>query len=144
MQMTETKARAGADVSPVQEVKQAVTGFVSDFKSFREDIQAKLQQQDERLTMLDRKSKLAARTPLATAAEIHAPHMKAFGEYLRTGDDDGLRGLEFETKSMSTLANSDGRLPCRSADLGAYPVGVAVDGVAAGRGLGGDGGIDQL
>lgn len=108
MQMTETKARAGADVSPVQEVKQAVTGFVSDFKSFREDIQAKLQQQDERLTMLDRKSKLAARTPLATAAEIHAPHMKAFGEYLRTGDDDGLRGLEFETKSMSTLVNSDG------------------------------------
>ena len=108
MQMTETKARAGADVSPVQEVKQAVTGFVSDFKSFREDIQAKLQQQDERLTMLDRKSKLAARTPLASAAEIHAPHMKAFGEYLRTGDDDGLRGLELDSKSMSTAVNGDG------------------------------------
>ena len=29
------------------------------------------------------------------------PHQKAFDAYLRSGDDDGLRGLELEGKAMS-------------------------------------------
>jgi HK97 family phage major capsid protein len=37
-----------------------------------------------------------------------APHQKAFNAYLRNGDDDGLRGLELEGKSLSTAVNSDG------------------------------------
>jgi len=36
------------------------------------------------------------------AAEVEVPHRKAFAAYLRSGDDDGLRGLVLEGKAMST------------------------------------------
>ncbi|MEM9550013.1 MAG: phage major capsid protein [Pseudomonadota bacterium] len=108
MSKTETKARTGEGLSPVQEVKQAVTGFVNEFKGFQADIQSKLQQTEERLTMLDRKSQIAARPHLAAGHDLNAPHTQAFGSYLRSGDDDGLRGLELEGKSLSTAVNSDG------------------------------------
>ncbi len=108
MGKTETKARAGEAVSPVAEVKSAVTGFMSDFKTFKDDIHARLQKQEEQLTMLDRKSLSYSRPALAAAADFDAPHQKAFNAYLRSGDDDGLRGLEIEGKSMSSAVNSDG------------------------------------
>ncbi|MEL6889169.1 MAG: phage major capsid protein, partial [Pseudomonadota bacterium] len=78
------------------------------FKGFQAEFQTKLQQTEERLTMLDRKNMTAARTPLAGAVEQGAPHQKAFNAYLRSGEDDGLRGLELEGKSLSTAVNSDG------------------------------------
>lgn len=108
MGMTEKTSRNGELVSPVAEVKSAVVDFISEFKNFQEEIQAKLQQQESRLTMLDRKSLSAARPVLATSAEIEAPHQKAFNAYLRSGSDDGLRGLELEGKAMSTAVNGDG------------------------------------
>jgi HK97 family phage major capsid protein len=108
MSKTEVKARVGEGVSPAEEVKQAVAGFMSDFKGFRDDIQTQLKQTEERLTMLDRKSQIAARPRLAQTADIIAPHQKAFNAYLRSGDDDGLRGLELEGKALSTAVNSDG------------------------------------
>ncbi|MEL6242336.1 MAG: phage major capsid protein [Pseudomonadota bacterium] len=108
MSKTEIKSRAGEGLSPAQEVTQAVQGFVSDFKGFQAEIQTKLQQTEERLTMLDRKQMTAARPPLAGATDAGAPHLKAFNAYLRSGDDDALRGLEFEGKSLSTAVNSDG------------------------------------
>ncbi|MEP5089340.1 MAG: phage major capsid protein, partial [Paracoccaceae bacterium] len=63
---------------------------------------------EERLTMLDRKSISAARPHLAGANPVEAPHQKAFNAYLRSGEDDGLRGLDMESKSLSTSVNSDG------------------------------------
>ena len=108
MSKTETKSRAGEVLSPAQDVRQAITGFVSNFKGFQADIQAKLQQTEERLNMLDRKTNTALRTPLAGATDVGAPHQKAFNTYLRSGDDDALRGLEVEVKGLSTAVNSDG------------------------------------
>ncbi len=112
MGKTETKARSGTDVSrdltPAQEVKTALADFMGDFNSFQTDISTKLQQQEERLTMLDRKTMTAARPALATAAETDAPHQKAFNAYLRSGDDDGLRGLELEGKALSSAVAGDG------------------------------------
>ncbi|SMC42532.1 phage major capsid protein [Primorskyibacter flagellatus] len=108
MSKTETTSRTGEDLSPVTQVKSAIAGFVGDFKSFQDDMSARLQQQEERLTMLDRKSHTAYRPALATSAEVEVPHQKAFNAYLRSGDDDGLRGLEFEGKAMSTAVNGDG------------------------------------
>lgn len=108
MSKTDIPALAGEAVPLVQEVKQAMTGFVNEFKGFQGEIQTKLQQTEERLTMLDRKSIIAARPHLAADINAGAPHQKAFNSYLRSGDDDGLRGLEFEAKSMSTAVNSDG------------------------------------
>ena len=108
MSKTEIKSRAGEAMSPAQEVSSAVNGFVSEFKGFQADIQTKLQQTEERLSMLDRKTNTAIRTPLAGATEMGAPHQKAFNAYLRSGDDDALRGLEVEAKGLSTAVNSDG------------------------------------
>ncbi len=97
-----------AGVSPAEDVRRAVSGFVSEFKGFQAEIETKLQQTEERMTMLDRKTMTAARTPLAGAADAGAPHQKAFNAYVRSGDDDGLRGLELEGKALSTAVNSDG------------------------------------
>ncbi|MGR3803874.1 phage major capsid protein [Marinibacterium profundimaris] len=108
MSKTEAQATGRIEAPFVHEVKQAVTGFVSEFKGFQAEIETKMQQTEERLTMLDRKSQIAARPQLAGAVDADAPHKKAFDAYLRSGDDDGLRGLEFESKSLSTAVNSDG------------------------------------
>nr|WP_260519190.1 phage major capsid protein [Aliiroseovarius sp. M344] len=86
---------------------------MSDITEFHDTISTKLQQQEERLTMLDRKSHItsqstAARPHLAAAADLEAPHQKAFEAYLRSGDDDALRGLELEGKAMSTAVAGDG------------------------------------
>ena len=105
--MSKTEER-GDHASPAEEVRAAVTGFVTDFKGFQADIETKFQQTEERMTMLDRKLTLPARTPLGGAVETGAPHKKAFNAYLRNGDDDALRGLELEGKSLSTAVNSDG------------------------------------
>lgn len=108
MNKTDGSAMAGDGVPLVQEVKQAMTGFVSEFKGFQDEIQKKLRQTEERLNMLDRKSQIAARPHLSAVTDEAAPHQKAFNAYLRSGEDDGLRGLELAGKSMSTAVNSDG------------------------------------
>jgi len=109
MSMTETKSRTGKDVSPVIEAKTAIAGFVSELKGFRDEIHNRLQQQEEQMTMLERKSTFkAARPALAMAADAEAPHQKAFDAYLRTGDDDALRGLALEGKAMNTAVAADG------------------------------------
>lgn len=105
---TETKARGGEAVSAATEMKSAVTGFLNDFKGFKDEITNRINKQEERMTMLDRKSHTPQRPALAAGTDLGAPHQKAFNAYLRTGEDDGLRGLEIEGKSMSTAVNSDG------------------------------------
>ncbi len=107
MSKTGIDSRVGEGVSPIAEVKAAVAGFMSEISSFKANIQTKLQQQEERLTMLDRKSHIS-RPVLSAAMQTEAPHQKAFNAYLRSGDDDGLRGLELEGKAMSTAVASDG------------------------------------
>lgn len=115
-QMTETKARAGEGVpvatkmaqTPGAEVKTALEGFLNAFKGFQSEVKQSLQHQEERLTMLDRKQMTFGRPALATSAEVEVPHKKAFGAYLRSGDDDGLRGLVLEGKAMSTAVAADG------------------------------------
>ncbi len=119
--MTETKARAGEALPAAQtlmaqsmaaypgaEVKSAMVGFLNAFRGFQDDVKQSLQQQDERLTMLDRKQMTYARPALSGSAELDVPHKKAFGAYLRSGDDDGLRGLVLEGKAMSTAVAADG------------------------------------
>lgn len=89
--------------SPLDDVKTAIAGLVG-------DINEHLQRQDERLTMMDRKSQLSQtrRPALATSAEAEVPHQKAFAAYLRSGEDEGLRGLNIEEKAMSTAVAGDG------------------------------------
>ena len=98
----------GSSAQAAEEVRQAETGFVQDFKGFQADMTTKMQQTEERMTMLDRKMNLPARTPLGGAVETAAPHQKAMAAYIRNGDDDALRGLEMESKALSSAVNSDG------------------------------------
>lgn len=58
--------------------------------------------------MLDRKSLSPARPALSRAADTDAPHQKAFEAYVRNGDDDALRGIDLEGKSLSTAVAADG------------------------------------
>ena len=105
MEKPETSSRPGEALSPAAEMKTAVAGFVAEFKSYRDAIDERLQQQESRLTMLDRKTHAGLRPALATEADLNVPHTKAFGAYLRTGDDDGLRGLELEGKAFSVASD---------------------------------------
>ncbi|MDA7429826.1 phage major capsid protein [Primorskyibacter aestuariivivens] len=108
MDMTHAEAWDGEDLSsPAQEVKRAMGGFLSELKAFQAEITEKVEKQEEKMTKMERKSLTAAR-PVLAATDYDAPHQKAFDAYLRSGDDDGLRGLELEGKSMSTAVNSDG------------------------------------
>jgi HK97 family phage major capsid protein len=107
--MTEGMAASGESQSPTLELITAMAGFVREFKGFADDIQVKLQEQDERMMKLDRKSMLAgARPQLAVVVEAEPLHQKAFAAYLRAGDDDGLRNLDFEGKALSTAVAADG------------------------------------
>ena len=108
MTTTESNSRAGEDVSPAQELSAAIAGFMSEFKDFSHGVNAKLQKQDDRMNKLDRKTMINARPALARAADEDAPHQKAFAAYLRSGDDDGLRGLDLEGKALNTAVAADG------------------------------------
>ncbi len=90
-------------------LKSALDGFVNEIKSFRADIKSNLKQHDERLTMLDRKLSIKTHRPaLSTGDGGEALHLKAFDAYLRSGDDDAMRGLVLEGKGMNTTVNSEG------------------------------------
>ncbi|MGC9417792.1 MAG: phage major capsid protein [Rhodovulum sp.] len=109
--MTETETKSGGSQAPAVEVKQALSSFLGDFREFQADMKSRLQQQEERLTMLDRKSQMnavAGRPALSHSADFDAPHQKAFAAYLRNGDDDGLRGLELEGKALGTSVAAEG------------------------------------
>ena len=110
--MTETKSRAGADAPrsthPAAEMKTAMTGFLKEFNAFQDEVKTALQQQEERQTMLDRKTMTYGRPALQANADVDVPHKKAFGAYLRSGDDDGMRGLVLEGKALSTSVAADG------------------------------------
>ena len=104
MSKSETKSRAAS----TGDVTAAMTGFLNDFNSFQSELKTRLKEQEDRLTMLDRKSQTSARPALSRAADIDAPHKKAFAAYLRSGDDDGLRNIELDEKSLITAVAAEG------------------------------------
>lgn len=105
MSKPEAKARAGAAMSEGQiefiQVRTALAGLMT-------DIAAKLQHQEERLNMLDKKSIAARRPALSHAADVEPPHVKAFDAYVRRGDDEALRHLVPETKAMNIAVAGEG------------------------------------
>ena len=110
--MTETRARAGEDhLAPKEAVARttpAMAEFLNAFIGFQEDVKTSFQQHEERMTMMDRKTMTYARPALSTVVEQDLSHKKALAAYLRSGDDDGLRGLTLEGKAMSTAVSADG------------------------------------
>lgn len=110
--MTEREARAGEDMPPSPlpgaELKTAMTGFVRELKGFQTEVKLALQHQEERLSMLNQKTMTYGRPALSASADVEVPHKKAFNAYLRSGDDDGLRGLVLEGKALNTAVAADG------------------------------------
>lgn len=102
---TAGEAPGGADAAV--EVKTALADFVSEVRAFQGEVKVLVKEQQERVAMLDRKMVTHGRPPLA-AAELGVPHRKAFAAYLRTGDDDGLRGIVPEGKALNTAVAADG------------------------------------
>ena len=88
----------------VGEVSEALAGLVSDLKGFRREITQKIQKQEERLNM----NYKSHRPQLATTEESFVPHHKAMDAYLRSGDDDGLRALALDGKSLNTAVSAEG------------------------------------
>lgn len=111
--MPEVKATDGTGESGA--LKEAVMGFVSELKGFQDHVNNRLQAQENHMTMLDRKTALRGRSPLSTTAEIEAPHQKAFAAYVRSGDEDGLRGLTLEQKAIS-VADGGFLMPAQVAE----------------------------
>lgn len=110
MSNPESKARAGRDV-PVEtpDLKTALAGFLHDIRDVQAELKSRIINQEERLTMLDRKTMTTGRPTLSAAAvDDGAPHKKAFDAYLRSGDDEAMRGLELEGKALSTAVAADG------------------------------------
>lgn len=93
--------------SPASEVKAAVQAFVADISAHNAELKTRLLEQETRLTMMERKSS-ASRPALSATAEVEVPHKKAFGAYLRSGDDDAMRALELEEKALSSAVAADG------------------------------------
>ena len=108
MTQPEVKSRAEQAVSDDVNLEAVISDFVNEFKQFSTGIDAKFEEQEKRMTKLDRKSLLAARPALGMGAEVEVPHQKAFAAYLRSGDDDGLRSLPLEGKAMSSSVAADG------------------------------------
>lgn len=117
MTKTETMSGAGGAVpdpvaSPVAEATAALTGFLSELRGFRAEMKSRLQQPEERVTMLDRKNYTPGLSPsrpaLSAAVQDEVPHRKAFAAYLRCGDDDGLRNLQLEGKALNTAVAAEG------------------------------------
>ena len=112
--MTETETKSsGGDLVPkgpdaTSEVKSALAGFLNEFSQFQNDINVKFAKQEERISMLNTKTMTHLRPALSAQIDEGAPHKKALGTYLRTGDDDGLRGLDLEGKALNTAVNAEG------------------------------------
>lgn len=97
------------DPTQALDLKQEISGFLSEFNGFQREIKSKLEEHEKRMTKFDRQPySVQARPALSTSASEEAPHQKAFAHYLRSGEEDGLRGLHLEGKSLSTAVNSDG------------------------------------
>ena len=111
MSTHQSKNRSGQPVAGKEtrlEVKTAMTGFLEDFTKFNSELKSKIKEQEDRLIMLERKNTNTLRPALSTAAAIELPHKKAFGAYLRSGDDDAMRSLNVEEKALSTAVAADG------------------------------------
>lgn len=110
MSTQETKNRSGQRVTGVAslEVKTAMDDFLQDVGKINTELKTRIQEQDKRLNMLERKTVETHRPALSAVAEIEVPHKKAFAAYLRSGDDEGMRSLDVEEKALSTAVSADG------------------------------------
>lgn len=82
-----------------QEIKSSLSGFLSEIKEFKSEIETKMKDQEHRIGALGRKS---AHRPALSAAVAETPaHKSAMSAYLRRGDESPLKSLPLEGKSLA-------------------------------------------
>lgn len=100
--------RAHQTGGAMADMATALDGLLGDVHRLHAEINVKLNKQDERIAMLKNQSLNMTRPQLSLAVEDGAPHRKALDRYLRSGDDDALRGIELEGKALSSAINAEG------------------------------------
>jgi HK97 family phage major capsid protein len=93
---------------PAAEVKSALAGFRSEFKGVQGRSETKLATTGRATDHAGPQDDDLWPPGAFGRGRTEAPHQKAFDAYLRSGDDDGLRGLVLEGKAMNTAVAADG------------------------------------
>jgi len=97
-----------SDVETPAETKASVTEFLRNFNTFKEDVSKRMTEMTTRIERIDRKSAELRRPALATRAAEETPHRKAFGGYIRQGDEDAFKALGLEGKGYNTAVAAEG------------------------------------
>jgi len=95
------------DTAPA-ETKASVAEFLRNFSSFKDDVSKRMTEMTTRIERLDRKSADLRRPALATRAAEDTPHRKAFGGYIRQGDEDAFKALGLEGKGYNVAVAAEG------------------------------------
>lgn len=91
-----------------EDAKTAATEFLRNFSRFKDDVSKRMTDMTTRIERLDRKSADLRRPALSTRAEQDLPHRKAFGSYIRQGDEDQFKSLGLEGKGYNTAVAAEG------------------------------------
>lgn len=102
------KKPLGASFNAPAQFKSALNGLLNDVSHQNAELKSRLISQEEKIEMLEQNQNVKMRPALSTQAAVEAPHQKAFAAYLRSGDDDAMRGLGLEEKSLSSAVSADG------------------------------------
>jgi HK97 family phage major capsid protein len=90
------------------EAKAAAHEFLRTFTRFKDDVSKRMTDLTTRIERLDRKAADTRRPALATRATEELPHRKAFGAYIRQGDEDQFKALGLEGKGYNTAIAAEG------------------------------------
>ena len=90
------------------EAKAAAHEFLRTFTRFKDDVSKRMTDLTTRIERLDRKAADTRRPALATRATDELPHRKAFGAYIRQGDEDQFKALGLEGKGYNTAIAAEG------------------------------------
>ncbi|MXU66314.1 phage major capsid protein [Oceanomicrobium pacificus] len=86
-----------------------IQGFVRDFNAFKNKVKVEMKEREQRAGAQEHAAAGYGRPVLSRGEEdLSAPHQKAFAAYVRSGDDDAMRGLPIEEKALSTAVAADG------------------------------------
>jgi HK97 family phage major capsid protein len=96
------------DTQASLEAKSSAAEFLRGFAEFRHDVSRRIGELGQRVERLDAEAAEPRRPALAGAAAEEPPHRKAFGAYLRQGDDDALKSLGLEGKGYNSAVNAEG------------------------------------
>ena len=103
--MTDETAATGGGAAAL---RAELMSFARDVRGLHAELHERLNKQEDRMSMLSTKSR-APRAPLSTQADTgEAMHGRAFDAYVRAGEEDAMRGLDLEGKSLSTAVAADG------------------------------------